>query len=262
MRAPSLLAAAAALLLLAGCSSPGTGSDESDVGASKDDMTSGTVTVLAAASLTDVIDVLAERFEDANADVDVVASYGGSSALAEQVVSGAPVDVFFSANEATMQSVVDAGLAADPEVLVTNTLQIAVPAGNPAGITGLADFARPELTIALCDTAVPCGAAAQSLLDLAGAQAQPDTLEEDVRAALTKVSLGEADAALVYVTDVVAAGSAVEGIDVPEAQQVINKYPLTLLAEATNPDAAQAFIDFLRSDEARQVFEVAGFAAP
>ena len=96
MRAPSLLAAAAALLLLAGCSSPGTGSDESDVGASKDDMTSGTVTVLAAASLTDVIDVLAERFEDANADVDVVASYGGSSALAEQIVSGAPVDVFLS----------------------------------------------------------------------------------------------------------------------------------------------------------------------
>jgi molybdate transport system substrate-binding protein len=262
VRAPSLLAAGAAILLLAGCSSPGTGSDESDVGASKDDMTSGTVTVLAAASLTDVIDVLAERFEDANADVDVVASYGGSSALAEQIVSGAPVDVFFSANEATMQSVVDAGLAADPEVLVTNTLQIAVPAGNPAGITGLADFARPELTIALCDTAVPCGAAAQSLLDLAGVQAQPDTLEEDVRAALTKVSLGEADAALVYVTDVVAAGSAVEGIDVPEAQQVINNYPVALLAEAPNPDAGQAFIDYLRSDEARQVFEHAGFAAP
>ena len=161
-----------------------------------------------------------------------------------------------------MQSVVDAGMAVDPGVLVTNTLQIAVPVGNPAGITSLADFARPELTIALCDPAVPCGSAAQSLLDLAGVQAQPDTLEEDVRAALTKVSLGEVDAALVYVTDVVAAGSAVEGIDVPEAQQVINKYPLTLLAEATNSDAAQAFIDFLRSDEARQVFEVAGFAAP
>ena len=161
-----------------------------------------------------------------------------------------------------MQSDVDAGLAADPEVLDTNTLQIAVPAGNPAGITGLADFARPELTIALCDTAVPCGAAAQSLLDLAGVQSQPDTLEEDVRAALTKVSLGEADAALVYVTDVVAAGSAVEGIDVPEAQQVINNYPVALLAEAPNPDAGQAFIDYLRSDEARQVFEHAGFAAP
>ena len=262
MRAPSLLAAFAAILLLAGCSSPGAIDDESDAGAGDDDMISGTVTVLAAASLTDVMDVLAERFEDANADVDIAASYGGSSALAEQIISGAPTDVFFSANEATMQSVVDAGLAADPEVLVTNTLQIAVPAGNPAGITGLADFARPELTIALCDTAVPCGAAAQSLLDLAGVQSQPDTLEEDVRAALTKVSLGEADAALVYVTDVVAAGSAVEGIDVPEAQQVINNYPVALLAEAPNPDAGQAFIDYLRSDEARQVFEHAGFAAP
>lgn len=132
MRAPSLLAAFAAILLLAGCSSPGAIDDESDAGAGDDDMISGTVTVLAAASLTDVMDVLAERFEDANADVDIAASYGGSSALAEQIISGAPTDVFFSANEATMQSVVDAGLAVDPGVLVTNTLQIAVPVGNPA----------------------------------------------------------------------------------------------------------------------------------
>ena len=222
-------------------------------------MISGTVTVLAAASLTDVMDVLAERFEDANADVDIAASYGGSSALAEQIISGAPTDVFFSANEATMQSVVDAGLAVDPGVLVTNTLQIAVPVGNPAGITGLADFARPELTIALCDTAVPCGSAAQSLLDLSGVQAQPDTLEEDVRAALTKVSLGEVDAGLVYVTDATGAGDKVTQVPFPEAASAVNVYPIAPLTSAAQPELAAAFIELVTGPDGQRILSDAGF---
>jgi len=245
-----LVAAAAGILLLTGCASPA---------AEPDDGMSGTVTVLAAASLTETLEELVAEFTDRHPGVDVVVSYGGSSALAEQIVAGAPVDVFFSANESTMQRVVDAGLAVDPEVLLGNVLQIAVPAGNPGGVTGLADFADPALTIALCDPAVPCGSAAVKLFELTGITAAPDTLEEDVKAALAKVALGEVDAALVYATDVIAAGGDVEGIEVPEAVEAINHYPLTLLTEAPNPEAAQALIDFLRTDEALAVFTRAGF---
>lgn len=240
MRALPLLVAG--VLLLGGCTAP------ADADAP--------VTVLAAASLTETLDELAVRF-----DGDLVISYGGSSALAEQIVSGAPADLFFSANESTMQTVVDAGLAVDPEVLVTNVLAIAVPTGNPGGVTGLADLANPELTIALCDPSVPCGSAAARLFELAGITPAPDTLEEDVKAALTKVALGEVDAALVYVTDIRSA-TGVEGIAIPEAARATNRYPVALLTEGRNPDGARAFLEFLRSDEAREVFADAGFGIP
>jgi molybdate transport system substrate-binding protein len=260
MKKKSVLIALAGVgvALLAGCSAPAAEPTET----STPDTLSGTVTVLAAASLTDTLDELADWFEAAHPNVDVVVSYGGSSALAEQIVSGAPADVFFSANESTMQTVTDAGLTVEPQVLLTNVLEIAVPKGNPAGVTGLSDFANPDLTIALCDPAVPCGSAAVKLLDLVGVTASVDTLEEDVKAALTKVSLGEVDAALVYVTDVQAAGGDVEGIEVPEAQQVVNRYPISLLTDAGVPDAAQAFIDFVSSAAGIRVFTDAGFGTP
>jgi molybdate transport system substrate-binding protein len=220
------------------------------------------VTVLAAASLTGPLDEVAAAFETAHPDVDVVISYGGSSALAQQIVEGSPAEVFFSANESTMATVSDAGLAVDPTVVLTNTLEIAVPTGNPGGVTGLDDFTRPELVIALCDPAVPCGSAAAKLLDLVGITASVDTLEEDVKAALAKVALGEVDAALVYRTDVLAAGDDVEGIDVPQANQVVNAYPISLLTDSKNPEAAQAFIDYLTSKEGVDVFTAAGFGTP
>ena len=251
-----LVLAALGVVLLAGCTAPAT-EPTPDV-----DALSGTVTVLAAASLTGTLDELIAEFTDAHPGVEVVATYGGSSALAEQILSGSPADVFFAANESTMQKVADAGLAVDPEVLLGNVLEIAVPAGNPGGVTGLADFADPGLAIALCDPAVPCGSAAAKLFELTGITPAPDTLEEDVKAALAKVALGEVDAALVYATDVIAAGGDVEGIEVPEAAEAINRYPLTLLTEARNPEAAQAFLDFLRSDAALAVFTEAGFSAP
>jgi len=218
--------------------------------------------VLAAASLTGPLDEVAAAFEKEHPRVDVVISYGGSSALAQQIVEGSPADVFFSANESTMATVSDAGLAAHPAVVLTNTLEIAVPAGNPGGVMGIADFARPELVIALCDPAVPCGSAAAKLLDLVGVTASVDTLEEDVKAALAKVALGEVDAALVYRTDVLAAGDDVEGLEVAEANQVVNAYPISLLSDAPNPEAAQAFIDFLTSKEGVDVFTAAGFGTP
>ena len=245
------LIAVAGIALLAGCGAPAA--------APGGDALSGTVTVLAAASLTESLDELAARFEEAHPGVDVLISYGGSAALAEQIVSGSPADVFFSANESTMATVTDAGLAVDPEVLLTNALQIAVPAGNPGGVSGLADFATSELTIAVCDPSVPCGSAAEKLFAAAGVTPAVDTLEEDVRAALTKVALGEVDAALVYVTDVRAAGDAVEGIEVPEASQAINRYPISLLAGAGDPVAARAFIDFVGSSAGLKVFADAGF---
>jgi molybdate transport system substrate-binding protein len=238
-------------LALAGCSTD-----------SPPEGVSGTVTVFAAASLTESFDAIAERFEAGRPGVDVVVSYGGSSSLAAQLVEGAPADVFAAADEPTMQALVDAGDAARPVVFATNTLELVVPAGNPGGVTALADLADPDLVVALCDPAVPCGSAAQALLAAAGVDASPDTLEGDVKAVLTRVSLGEADAGLVYVTDVVAAGDAVEGIEVPEAAEVVNRYPLAVLADAPNPAAAQAFVDFVLSAEGQRVLVDAGFVAP
>lgn len=242
----------AGAVLLGGCASE----------PSADDALHGTLTVFAAASLTETFDALAAEFEADHPDVEVVLSYGGSSALATQITEGAPADVFAAANESTMQAVVDAGDAGDPTIFTANTLELVVPAGNPAGVTGLADLADPSLAVALCDPAVPCGSAAQALFEAAGITPAPDTLEEDVKAVLTKVELGEADAGLVYVTDVVAAGGAVDGIAVPEAAEVINRYPIAVLTGAPNPDAALAWVSFVLSDKGQAVLFGAGFLAP
>jgi molybdate transport system substrate-binding protein len=248
-------------LLLAGCGGPADGGAAAAPGSSTAEL-GGTLTVFAAASLTDVFTDLGERFEAEHPGLDVQFNFAGSSALATQVTEGAPADVFASANEAQMAVVADAGLASDPQVFAANVLQIAVPAGNPAGITGLADLGRQELTIAVCAPQVPCGAAAEDVFAAAGVAAAPDTLEEDVRAALTKVELGEVDAALVYTTDVTAAGDAVEGIDVPEAEQAVNEYPIAVLADAPHPEAAAAFVQLVRSEEGRQALADAGFRTP
>ena len=249
------------VLLLAGCGGSAADGAAAAPGPSVAEL-AGPLTVFAAASLTDVFTDLGERLEADHPGLDVQFNFAGSSALATQVTQGAPADVFASANEAQMTVVADAGLADDPQVFAANVLQIAVPAGNPAGVTGLADLAREELTIAVCAPQVPCGAAAEDVLAAAGVTAAPDTLEEDVRAALTKVELGEVDAALVYTTDVTAAGDAVEGIDVPEAEQVVNEYPIAALADAPNPEAAAAYVELVRSEEGQQALADAGFRVP
>lgn len=246
-----LVVAAAAAALLGACGAQSGGAPPSDG-----------LTVFAAASLTETFTELGEAFEADNPGVTVTFSFGGSSSLAQQIVAGAPADVFAAASVATMDVVDDAGKALDPVVLVRNRLQIAVPPGNPGDVTGLADFGDPDRTIALCAPEVPCGAAAVQVLQAAGVTPAPDTLERDVKAALSKVRLGEVDAALVYRTDVLAAGSRVEGIDVPEAAEVVSEYPVTVLADAPNPESAQAFVDFLGSPEAREVFADAGFELP
>ncbi|MFZ5871628.1 MAG: molybdate ABC transporter substrate-binding protein [Actinomycetota bacterium] len=246
-----LVVAAAAAALLGACGAQSGGAPPSD----------GLI-VFAAASLTETFTELGEAFEADNPGVTVTFSFGGSSSLAQQIVAGAPADVFAAASVATMDVVEQAGEAVDPVVLVRNRLQIAVPPGNPGDVTGLADFGDPDRTIALCAPEVPCGAAAVQVLQAAGVTPASDTLERDVKAALSKVRLGEVDAALVYRTDVLAAGSRVEGIDVPEAAEVVGEYPVTVLADAPNPESAQAFVDFLGSPEAREVFADAGFELP
>jgi molybdate transport system substrate-binding protein len=180
-----------------------------------------------------------------------------------ELIQGAPADVFASADERQMTVVTDAGLqAAAPAVVAENVLEIAVPAGNPGKVTGLADFGDADLTLAVCAAAVPCGAAAAAVFADAGITARPDTEEEDVKAALTKVQLGEVDAALVYATDVQAAGSDVEGIAFPEAEREVNAYPVCVLAAAPNPAAAAAFVDLVESAPGQQALADAGFRAP
>ena len=247
--------------LLTGCASSG-GSAASSSSALDADAAPTTITVFAAASLTEAFHTLAVQFEAEHPNVDVVLSYGGSAALAQQVVEGAPVDVFASAARPPMQTVADAGLALDPVVFATNTLELAVPAGNQAGVTGIDDLANPDLRIALCDPSVPCGAASEELLAQEGVTPAPDTLESDVKAVLTKVSLGEVDAALVYRTDVESAGDEVEGIEVPGAASVVNRYPIAALAGAADAETAADFVSFVTGAAGRRVLAEAGFGAP
>jgi molybdate transport system substrate-binding protein len=254
-----VLPAFLALVALTACGSSSGGSTTAP-GGSDDSKLTGTLTVFAAASLTDVFTRLGDRLTADNPALEVQFNFAGSSGLATQIVQGAPADVFASANEVQMTVVTDAELPAqDPEVFTRNVLQIAVPAGNPAGITGLEDFGREELTLAVCAPDVPCGAAAEQVFGAAGVTAAPDTLEEDVRAALTKVELGEVDAALVYASDVASAGDAVEGIEFPEAEDAVNDYPICVLTDAPNPEAAQAFVDLVLSDGGQSALEAAGF---
>ncbi len=257
-------ALAAASVLLAGCAASGSGAAPSTGSASAPaaEVADSTLTVFAAASLTTVFDELAERFEAEHPGVDVVVNSGGSGALAEQIVQGAPADVFAAAAEAPMQRVVDAGLAEAPAVFASNTLELVVPAGNPAGVTGLADLEREALRIALCDESVPCGSAGARLFTAAGVTPAPDTLESDVTAVLTKVALGEADAGVVYRTDVLASRDAVEHIEVPGAASVVTRYPIASMTDAAAPTTASAFVDLVTGDVGRAVLGDAGFGAP
>lgn len=261
-----VLVASAVGLAASGCgqstgqsgSQPGAGQSSSG-GAAR---VTGQLTVFAAASLTESFTKLGKDFEAANPGTTVRFNFAGSSALAQQINQGAPADVFAAASPATLQQVVDAGgVSGQATVFARNELQIVVPTGNPAKISSLADFGKAELTIALCAEQVPCGAAAGKAMAAAGVTAQPDTLEQDVRAVLTKVRLGEVDAALVYRTDVLSGGDQVQGIDFPEAAQAINDYPIATLAEAPNASAAAAFVAFVLSPAGRTVLQEAGFAS-
>ena len=259
MPRPALLAAAVAAvtsLLVAGC---GDGSASASAGGAGP---SGTVTVFAAASLTESFTTLGEQFERAHPGVTVKFNFAASSALAASIGQGAPADVFASAGPTNMDALVTDGVAQDPRNFARNTMQIAVPPDNPGRVTSLADLARPGLKIALCQEQVPCGATAKKVLDRAGITVTPKTLGADVKSVLTTVSLGEVDAGIVYRTDVLAAGSKVAGVEIPADRNASTAYPIATLEDAPNADGAKAFVDYVLSADGTSVLEAAGFLAP
>lgn len=274
-RRPPLVATAlalAAVAALGGCASAAGGSPDASPSApaGSADALGGELTVYAAASLGAAFDELAARFEAEHPGVDVLPiTYDGSSVLATQLVEGARADVFASADEKNMAKVDDAGLAEAPVDFATNVLEIAVAPGNPLGVDGLDDLADGATradgraaTVVLCAPDVPCGAASHALLDAASLTVTPASEEQNVTAVLTKVKSGEADAGLVYVTDVRAAGDAVEGVEIANAAEATNVYPLTALRAAPNPEAASAFVAFVTSRTGQQVLASFGFGAP
>jgi molybdate transport system substrate-binding protein len=256
-RLTALLASLAlASAALTGCSSNDKSGSTATTAA---DPISGTITVLAAASLTETFTAIGKDFEKAHAKAKVTLSFGGSSTLAQQINAGAPADVFASASPTNMAQVKVSG---EPTTFVRNQLVIAVPKGNPQHIATLADLTRPGIKVALCAAAVPCGAAAQKALTAAGVSITPVTQEQDVKLALSKLTLGEVDAALVYRTDARAQAAKVEGIEFPESAKAINDYPIAVLANAPNPTGAQAFVRFVLTAPELAILTGAGFQTP
>ncbi|POM23879.1 Molybdate-binding periplasmic protein precursor [Actinomadura rubteroloni] len=248
-----ILSAAAAALTLLTAAACGDGDDKTE---------SRTLTVLAAASLTETFTALGKTFEQAHPGVKVRFSFGGSSALAQQIVQGAPADVFAAASPATMKTVTDDGDASGaPQVFARNRLVIAVPKGA-AKVHALADLAAKGTKVVLCAEQVPCGAAAKTALAAAGVTVRPVSQEQDVKAVLTKVRLGEADAGLVYRTDVGAAAGQVTGIDFPAAAKAINAYPIAALAKAPQLALARQFVALVLSAPGQDALTRAGFEKP
>jgi molybdate transport system substrate-binding protein len=262
-RAAGLAALALVALLATGCAMTSAGSPAtSSPPASPADTLSGDLTVYAAASLKTAFDELASAFEAQHPHVRVLpVVYDGSSTLATQLVEGAPADVYASADEANMATVTDAGLAGDPKLFATNTLVIVTPDGNPAGVAGLADLADEAVSVVVCAPEVPCGAASRTLLSNAGVTVKPASSEQNVTAVLSKVAAGEADAGLVYATDV-RGRSDVEAI-VPEgADRVVNRYPIVAMKDAANPAVAAAFTAFVVGPRGQAALRELGFGAP
>lgn len=246
-------------VLLAGCGSAGS----KDAGAGGTSSSPhGSVTVLAAASLTEAFGTLAKQFEAAQPGVTVKLSFGASSALAQQIAAGAPADVFASAAGKNMQQVISAGGAAGSSNFASNVMEIAVPPGNPAGIGQVSDLAEPGVKVALCQAQVPCGATAQQVFGNAGIAVKPVTEEADVKSTLAKVETGEVDAGVVYVTDVRSAGGKVTGITIPDALNARTEYPIAALSKAPNPAAAAAFVGYVLSADGQAVLSADGFEKP
>ena len=241
------LAALALLLPLAACGGEDAGDGD------------GELTVLAAASLTDVFEELAAPFEEEH-DVDVTFSFGSSTDLAESAADGAPGDVLATADDASMTLAEDTGVTGEVETFATNVLTIVVPTGNPAGIESLDDLA--DTTWVRCADEVPCGKVAVALLDANGVTAEPVSLEEDVRATLDKVVSGEADAGLVYATDAVAAGGDVEAVEIAGAEDALTSYSVTTLEQSENAGLATDWVAWVTSEEGRAILADAGFGSP
>jgi molybdate transport system substrate-binding protein len=223
----------------------------------------GDITVFAAASLTAAFTEIGDAFMVENPDAKVTFNFAASSELVTQIGEGAPADVFASADLSNMTKLTDAGKnASEPVVFATNLAEIIVGAGNPKGITGVADLANPGSIAVVCAPEVPCGKYAATIFKNAGVTVTPKSLEENVKAVVAKVTLGEADAGIVYKTDVTAAGDTAEGVEIPADINVVAKYPIAVTKEAANADGAQAFIDFVNSEQGQKILTSYGFLVP
>jgi molybdate transport system substrate-binding protein len=252
IRLTAVLAVAA--LVLAACG----GGDETSGGSSS--ASAGEIKVFAAASLTAAFTKLGEDFTAANVGTKVTFNFAGSQALATQIQQAAPADVFASADIANMDKVKD--LVNTPQNFASNLLAIVVEKGNPKDVKGLEDLASPDLKVVLAAEEVPAGKYAKQVIDQAGVSVAPVSQEDNVKAVVTKVSLGEADAGIVYVTDVTAGGDKVEGVDIPEDQNVTATYPIATVKATKAQDKAQAFMDLVLSGQGQQVLEQFGFLPP
>jgi molybdate transport system substrate-binding protein len=251
------LGTAVLVLVLAGC-----GSADAPGGHAAPTRAGGTIRVFAASSLTGAFTDLAKEFEKQHPGTTVELNFGASSDLATQIANGAPADVFASASPTNMDQVVSAGDAHDPRRFAVNTMEIAVPRTNPGRVHALSDLARPGVTVAVCQAQVPCGVVAAHVFHKAGLTVHPVTEEVDVKSVLTKVSVGEVDAGVVYVTDVRAAGDQVRGIRIPRSVNATTFYPIAVLRSSQNAATARAFERLVLSARGRHVLATAGFGTP
>lgn len=247
--------------LLVGCSGSNSASESSTPAAPAE--ASGDITVFAAASLKNTFTALGTQFEEANPGTAVNFNFAGSSDLVTQITQGAPADVFASADEKNMTKAVDAGaVAGDPVDFATNTLTIVTPPDNPKAIASFADLAKPDVSVVVCAPQVPCGSATEKVEQETGVTLTPVSEESAVTDVLGKITSGQADAGLVYVTDAKGAGDKVTAIPFPEADGVVNTYPIAVLEAAGNAATAQRFIDLVTGPDGQAALSEAGFAAP
>jgi molybdate transport system substrate-binding protein len=224
---------------------------------------SGEITVFAAASLTESFDAIAKQFEKKYPDVSVKFDYDASSNLATQINQGAPADVFASADQDNLQKTIDAGTVTPPPVVFAkNRLQIAVEKGNPKKIKSLSDLQKSGLVVVLCADQVPCGKYAAQSLAKAGVTINPSSKEENAKATLSKVSIGEADASIVYVTDVKASKGTTSGVKIPDKVNVIATYPIGVVKASQNATAAKAWVKYVSSKEGKATLRKFGFLPP
>ena len=268
MRRFALAAVALAAIAVAGCSSSSSSStasgssSSSAPAASSSAAQTGAITVFAAASLKETFTRLGQQFEAAHPGDTVKFSFGASSALAEQINSGAPADVFASAATKNMDQVVTTGNASNPQNFAENIMEVAVPPSNPAKVTSVNDLAKSSVKVALCQPQVPCGVVAAEVFKNAGIKVKPVTLQPDVKSVLTQVELGNVDAGMVYVTDVQAAGSKVKGVTVSASDNASTLYPIAALTHGQEQSIAQAFVAYVLSPTGEQVLKAAGFEQP
>lgn len=243
-----------AAALLAACSNPA----EAPATSSAPALTGG-LTVFAAASLTDAFTDAKAVIEGEHRGLSITYNFAGSQVLVQQITEGAPADLVATADAASMDKLVAADLVEQPVVFARNALAIAVAPGNPKGIDGLADLADPDLVVVLADPSVPVGAYAAASLQHAGVEVQPRSLELDVKAALAKVTAGEADAAIVYATDVRAAGSRASSVAIPDADNQVVAYPIAVVRDSEHRRAARDLRRELTDGPGQRALRAHGF---